>query len=185
MDITPFLDRKLTRRFFTYDSDQDGFVKRSDFERAGARTTEAFGLSADDRRARRFHEHLLGVWDHLAAMTDTNDDDRITLAEYKSAFARRLLERPESFDDSYLPFLDALMAVADQDGDGHLGVDEYVRWSGALMNLPPADARIVHSRLDHDGDGLVGTDDLLAAIRAYYFSEDLDGPGAWLFGPLD
>ena len=76
------------------------------------------------------------------------------------------------------------MAVADHDGDGHLGADEYVRWTGALMNLPESDARAAHARLDHDGDGLTSTDDLLAAIRAYYFSEDLDGPGAWLLGPL-
>ena len=185
MEITAFLDRRLTRRFETYDSDQDGFIDRSDFEQAGSRTTAAFGLSDDDLRARRFHEHLLGVWDHLSAVTDTNDDDRISLSEYKTAFARRLLGRPEAFDDSYLPFLDALVAVADHDGDGHLGVDEYVRWSEALMNLRSTDARAVHARLDHDGDGLVSTDDLLAAIRAYYFSEDPEGPGAWLFGPLD
>ncbi|MET8757935.1 EF-hand domain-containing protein [Lentzea sp. NPDC004782] len=185
MEITAFLDRKLTRRFETYDVDRDGYVERSDFEQAGARTTAAFGLSDDDLRAKRFHEQQLGVWDHLVAVTDTNDDDRISLTEYKTAFARRLIGRPESFDDNYLPFLDALVAVADHDGDGHLGVDEYVRWSEALVNLRSTDARAVHARLDHDGDGLVSTDDLLAAIRAYYFSEDPDGPGAWLFGPLD
>jgi Ca2+-binding EF-hand superfamily protein len=185
MQISPFLDRKLTRRFETYDSDQDGYIKRSDFEQAGSRTIAAFGLSVDDLRAKRFHEHLRGVWDHLSAMTDTDDDDQISLAEYKTAFGRRLLERPESFDDGYVPFLDALMAVADHDEDGYLGVDEYVRWSGALMNLSPSDAQTVHARLDHDGDGLISSDDLLAAIRAYYFSEDIDGPGAWLFGPLD
>ena len=184
MKITAFLDRKLTRRFSTYDSDQDGYVDRSDFERAGARTTAAFGLSDDDLRAKRFHEQLLGLWDHLSAMTDTNDDDRISLTEYKTAFARGLLERPESFDDGYVPVLDALLAAADHHGDGHLGADEHVRWTGALMNLPESDARAAHARLDHDGDGLISTDDLLAAIRAYYFSEDPDGPGSWLLGPL-
>ncbi|MDT7790538.1 MAG: hypothetical protein QOF58_8957, partial [Pseudonocardiales bacterium] len=148
MDITAFLDRKLTRRFETYDSDQDGFIKRSDFERAGSRTTAAFGLSDDDRRARRFHEHLLGVWDHLSAMTDTNDDGRISVDEYKAAFAKGLLERPEAFDDIYVPYLDALMAVADHDGDGQLGVDEYMRWTTAWIDLPEDAARAVHARLD-------------------------------------
>jgi hypothetical protein len=59
-----------------------------------------------------------------------------------------------------------------------------VRWSEALVNVSPADARAAHARLDQDGDGLVSTDDLLAAVRGFYFSEDPDGPGAWLFGPL-
>ncbi|GHH34609.1 EF-hand domain-containing protein [Lentzea cavernae] len=184
MKITAFLDRRLTRRFETYDSDRDGFVERSDFELASTRLTSAFGLTDDDLRAKRLHEQLLGVWGHLAAMTDTNDDERISLSEYRSAFVRGLLGRPEAFDDVYVPYLDALLAVADHDGDGFLGVDEHVRWSQALMHVTEADARAVHARLDHDGDGLIGTEDLLAAWRAYYFSEDPDGPGAWLLGPL-
>ncbi len=183
--MTAFLERKLNRRFETYDSDQDGYIERSDFELAAARTTAAFGVSEDDRRARRFREHLLGVWDHLSAVTDTNDDGRISVVEYKAAFAKGLLERPEAFDDVYVPYLDALLAVADHDGDGQLDADEYVRWTTAWIKLPEADARAVHARLDHDGDGLIGAEDLLAAIRAFYFSEDQDGPGAWLLGALD
>ncbi|ANZ41408.1 hypothetical protein BBK82_41060 [Lentzea guizhouensis] len=182
MEITPFLDRKLNRRFETYDSNGDGCVERSDFELAGARVTGEFGLDHDDLRAKRIHEQLLGAWDHLSAVTDTNDDDRVSLDEYKTAYARGLLERPEVFDDAYAPFVDALLDVAGV--DGFFGVDEYVRWSRALLDLSPADARAVHARLDHDGDGLVGAEDLLAAIRAFYFSEDPDGPGAWLLGPL-
>jgi Ca2+-binding EF-hand superfamily protein len=185
MEITAFLDRKLTRRFKTYDSDQDGFISREDFELAGARTTAEFGLSDDDPRVKEFREQLLTVWDHLSAVTDVNNDGRISLTEYKIAFAKGLLEKPESFDAKYVPYLDALMAVADTDDDGRLGVEEHVRWTGALMNLPESVARDVHARLDHDGDGLISTDDLLAAIRAYYFSEDPNGPGAWLLGPLD
>jgi Ca2+-binding EF-hand superfamily protein len=37
---------------------------------------------------------------------------------------------------------------------------------------------------DLDGDGLIGRDDLLAAIRAYYFDESPDSAGSWLLGPL-
>ncbi|MFD9698865.1 EF-hand domain-containing protein [Lentzea sp. NPDC059081] len=184
MTITPFLDLRLGRRFATYDTDRDGYVEREDFDLASDRLTKAFGLREDDLPAKRFHEQLLGVWDHLAAVTDVNDDDRISLSEYKTAFADGLLGRPEAFDDIYVPYLDALLAVADHDGDGQIGVEEHVRWSEALMNVSPADARAAHARLDHDGDGLIGTEDLLAALRAYYYSEDPDGPGAWLLGPL-
>ncbi|WP_434445270.1 EF-hand domain-containing protein [Lentzea sp. E54] len=184
MKTTAFLDRRLRRRFEIYDRNRDGYVERSDFDLASARLTSAFGLTADDLRAKRFHEQLLGVWGHLAAVADVNDDGRMSLAEYRTAFVRGLLGRPEAFDDVYVPYLDALLAVADHDGDGLLGVDEHVRWSRALMDVSEADAQAVHARLDHDGDGMIGAEDLLAALRAYYFSEDEDGPGAWLLGPL-
>jgi len=128
-----FLDRKLARRFRTYDLDGDG---------------------------------------------------RITEAEYKAAFHSGLLETPESFDAGYVPFLHAIMDIADGDGDGKLTREEHVRWTGTLMNVPATDAREIARRLDADGDGLIGRDDLLAAIRAYYFDESPDSAGSWLLGPL-
>lgn len=57
-------------------------------------------------------------------------------------------------------------------------------WTGALMNLPEADAREVFRRLDQDGDGLITRDDLLEAIREYYFYDDPHSAGSWLLGPL-
>ena len=53
------------------------------------------------------------------------------------------------------------------------------------MSLPETDAREVFRRLDRDADGFITTDDLLAAIREYYFDDGPDSAGSWLLGPLD
>src|SRR5689334_21972135 len=150
MEITAFLDRKLARRFRTYDSDGDGFIERDDFTQAGESTTKAFGLAEDDPMAVRFHAMLAGLWEQLHAVTDQDHNGRISLEEYKKAFANGLLETPESFDEGYVPFLDAVMAVADSDGDGRLTVEEHITWTGALMNLSEADARMIHDILSDD-----------------------------------
>lgn len=185
MEISTFLDRKLSRRFTTYDSDHDGYIEREDFTLAAARMGEAFGHGPDSPARQHLERLCLELWHHLASVSDTDDDGRISEAEYKAAFAKGMLETPESFDAGYRPFLDAIMTIADTDGDGKLDVDEEVRWTGSLMNLPEADAREVHRRLDTDGDGYITTDDLLEAIRGYYFNEDPDSEGSWLLGPLD
>ncbi|MEV7835293.1 EF-hand domain-containing protein [Streptomyces subrutilus] len=184
MEISAFLDQKLTRRFETYDGDRDGFVGREDFETGAARTAEAFGHAPGSPARQRLHDLSLALWTHLARVADADGDGRISEAEYKAAFAAGLLETPESFDEGYLPFLDAIMDIADADGDGLLTQEEEVRWTGALMNLPEADAREVFRRLDQDGDGRIGRADLLEAIRAYYFDEDPGSAGSWLLGPL-
>ncbi|MFD4637418.1 EF-hand domain-containing protein [Lentzea sp. NPDC058436] len=184
MEITAFLERKLARRFRTYDTDGDGFIEREDFTQAGERTTKAFGLEADDPKAVRFHELLLGLWEHLVSVTDQDHDGRISADEYKTAFANGLLETPDSFDKGYVPFLDAVMAVADGDDDGKLTVEEHVKWTGALMGLSERDARGIHDLLS-DEDGLLSTQALLAAIREFYFSEDPAEAGNWLLGSLD
>jgi hypothetical protein len=184
MEITAFLDRKLARRFRTYDSDGDGFIEREDFTQAGERTTKAFGLAEDDPKAVRFHATLTGLWEQLHAVTDQDHNGRISLEEYKKAFANGLLETPESFDEGYVPFLDAVMAIADEDGDGKLTVEEHITWTGALMNLSEADARMIHDILSDD-DELLPTSALLEAIREFYFSEDQAAAGNWLLGSLD
>ena len=91
----------------------------------------------------------------------------------------------DTFDVSYRPFLEALMAVVDADGTGGLTADQHVRWTGALMNVAPPVARDIHRRLDTDDDGYVPTADLLQAIHDFYFDDDPDGVGSWLLGPLD
>ncbi|MGB7798576.1 MAG: EF-hand domain-containing protein [Pseudonocardiaceae bacterium] len=184
MQVSNFLDRKLTRRFRTFDFDGDGRIEHSDFANSAARLADEFGHSADSPARQRLMELSLRLWEHLASVADADRDGTIDLDEYKQAFANGLLETEDSFEQGYRPFLDAIMAVADTDGDGMLNVDEYVGWTGALMHLPEADARECHRRLDTDGDGLVTTQDLLQAIHDYYFDDDPNGVGSWLLGRL-
>jgi EF-hand domain pair len=181
MEITAFLDRKLARRFRAYDADGDGFIGREDFTQAGERTTKAFGLTDDDPKVVRFHHRLVGLWEQLS---DQERHGRISFDEYKKAFANGLLETPESFDEGYVPFLDAALAIADEDGDGKLTGDEHAVWTGALLNLSEADARTIHDILSDD-DGLMSTHALMEAIREFYFSEDPAAAGNWLLGSLD
>ncbi len=184
MEISEFLGRKLTRRFQTFDYDGDGLIERSDFETSAGRCADEFGHGGGSPARERLMELSLGLWDHLASVADSEDDGKISLGEYKKAFADGLLVTEASFEQGYRPFLQAILAVADTDGDGMLAADEHVRWTGSLMRLPPADAREVVRRLDTDGDGLITADELLQAIHDFYFDENPDGVGSFLLGQL-
>jgi Ca2+-binding EF-hand superfamily protein len=184
VELNEFLERKLVRRFQTFDFDGNGQIERSDFEVSAGRVADEFGHSADSPARQRLLGLSLQLWDHLVSVADADRDGTISLDEYKKAFADGLLETEASFEQGYRPFLDALMAVIDTDGNGMLDVDEYVGWTGALMHLPEADAREVHRRLDTDGDGFVTTQELLQAIHDFYFDDDPNGVGSWLLGRL-
>ncbi|CRK56045.1 calcium binding protein [Alloactinosynnema sp. L-07] len=183
MEISPFLERKLARRFQTFDIDGDGDIDRADFETSAIRLAREFGHGPDSPARRRLLELSLDLWGRLADAADADEDSAISVDEYKAAFAADLLVTEESFEAGYRPFLDAVMAVVDTN-DGKLNVEEHIRWTGALMDLPEEDARTVHRRLDTDTDGLIGTEDLLRAIHGFYFDEDPEGSGGWLLGAL-
>lgn len=184
MQVSSFLDRKLTRRFQTFDSDADGYVERSDFESSAHALADEFGHDPASAARLQIVQLSRGLWEHLAVAADADTDGQISEQEYKQAFANGLLVTEESFELGYRPFLQAIMAIADVDGTGTLSAEEHVRWTGALMNLPEPDAREVHRRLDADADGAITTEDLLTAIRDFYFDENPDGPGSWLLGAL-
>ena len=185
MEISEFLDRKLSRRFKTFDQNRDGYIERDDFVIPVDRLASEFGLSADDERVSRLRALSIRLWEHLATVADVEHTGRITEAEYKDAFARGLLETPESFEAGYRPFLEAIMAIADHDADGKLALDEQIRWTVAFMALSENDPRETHRRLDSDGDGYITTDDLLDGIRGFYFDEGPDSPGSWMMVELD
>lgn len=184
MEISEFLTRKLERRFETFDFDGDGRIQRSDFENSAGALAAEFGHEPDSPAAQRLLHLSLQLWGRLSSEGDVDIDRSVDLAEYQQAFAEGLLVTEESFEQSYRPFLEAIMAIADADSDGTLNAEEYVRWTGALMHLPADDARECHRRLDTDGDGVITTDDLLQAIHDFYFDENPAGVGSWLLGKL-
>lgn len=182
---TDFLERKLARRFRAHDHDNNGFLQRHDFERSAVRMAEEFGHGPESPARQRLVEISLGLWEHLRKVADLDADGRISLAEYKAAFAAGLLETPESFDQGYVPYINAVMDVVDQDRDGKLTVSDEIRWMGSLMRVPEQDAREGFHRIDKDNDGFITVSDLVESIRGYYFDVSPDAPGHWLLGPLD
>ncbi|RJQ81955.1 calcium-binding protein [Pseudonocardiaceae bacterium YIM PH 21723] len=185
MTVSAFLDKKLNRRFRTYDLNGDGFVDKSDFDEVAHRVNEAFGLDATEPRAQMFRERLLEVWRTLAELADGDQDGRISLDEYKSAFADRILADREAFLANYRPLVDAIMDIADTGGDGRIGLEEHIRWYTSTMGISPAEATESFRRLDRDGNGFITRDEAAQAVVEYYFSDDPQAPGNWILGKID
>lgn len=184
MYISPFLDKKLARRFKTYDLDGNGYIEQQDFENAVINVCTAFGHTPDSAPWQQLHTLLMALGEALLRIADADQDGRISEAEYKQAFAQGMLETPASFDQGYLPYLAANMAIMDADGDGKINEQEYTLWANVVVNLPTVYGHENFRRLDQDGDGLITSHDLLEAIREYYFNEDPQSSGSWLLGPL-
>ena len=77
------------------------------------------------------------------------------------------------------------MDIVDVDGDGRQSLEEYELWMHTLINVPKADTRVAFRLIDKDGSGYITTDDMVEAIREYYFNEDPHSIGSLLLGPLD
>lgn len=126
-------------------------------------------------------EMCLQLWHGLAQFAD--GDGRISLGEYQRAFTTLVLEQPGAFDAAYAPFINTVMAMADHDGDGKLDRHEYRSWFVTAFGISELDSDVGFDKVDADGDGYVTQEEMLAAIRDYYFSDGPQLPGNWLLGP--
>lgn len=181
--MSDFLDRKLTRRFATWDRNGNGALEKDDFLQGADRLGEAFGYSEDSPQRRRMRDLCLELWQRMAEVADFDRNGRISPEEYGKAFGKLVLEEPGAFDAAYVPVIDALTAMADHDGDGKLDREEYRAWFVTAFGVGEHDVDVAFDKIDTDDDGHVTRSEMVTAIRDYYFSDDPEVPGNWLLGP--
>src|ERR1041384_12402 len=107
-----------------------------------------------------------------AHRADANDDGRISPLECGMAFTKFALEKPRAFEAAYTSFVDTLMSMADRDGDGRLDRQEFQTWIVTDFHLSEQDASVAFDKLDTNGDGRVTRNEIFAALREYYYSDD-------------
>jgi len=185
MNISPFLDKKLARRFKTYDFDGNGYIEQADFEQAVTALCDEFGHGSDSPTGQRLYDSAIQLWQHLVTAADANADGHISEAEYKQAFANGVLDTPETFEREYIPYSEAIMAVIDVNGDGKISIEEEVRYKRVMMHLAEVDVRAAFHSIDTDGDGFITLAEKMESIRQFYLNNDPQANGVQLLGSLD
>lgn len=176
--------RKYTANFNLYDTDGNGTVERSDFERVVDRWTRSHGLPPDSPDYARAQGTVLGIWEFVRTM-GTPGGDGVALSDWMAA-AERIVgakDDPVMMEQAYRAPARSLFAVMDRDGDGRVSEAEYCAYLGAY-GVEGDEAREAFGRLDRDGDGSITVDEWVENVVEFYFSDDPTAPGNWYIGPF-
>lgn len=168
-------------RFSLLDATGDGYVTRDDYEAFGLRLVQAFGQPPGSPAALAVREGYRRLWRALADRAETDDDGRISEAEFVAWIGA--VSDDDGFDDEIAPLAQAVVALADDDADGVLTEPELRRLLAAC-GLSAAQSQRVFAELDLDASASVDTAELVAAIRAFCLHPAAHQPGAWLFGAI-
>ncbi len=109
----------------------------------------------------------------MAGIADRDGDQRVTKQEFVTGAAKRLRDHPERFTNIARPFLHAVIAVADRDGDG-AATPEEARRVLRVLGVEAERAGQVAALLDSDGDGRISESEVVAAFTAYFTTADPD-----------
>jgi hypothetical protein len=181
MPISDLRREKWAREVARWDVDRDGFVERSDFERAAERLSQLAGVEPGGRDADRIAGSYRRVWDTFWAPADRDGDGRVAEAEYQAA-SEWLEQQPRHEMEAIArPVIAGLFDAIDVDGDALINKDEYQAFLDAQHSGPERIDEI-WPRLDADGDGRLSRDEFVALLFDYYSSDDPEAAGNFVFG---
>jgi Ca2+-binding EF-hand superfamily protein len=173
---------KIDRSFEYIDVDGNGAITRDDLQGLGDRLLAGFGISPAGASGRRVADTFDTLWDTLSGSADLDHDGRITPDEYRSSVIASFIDG-DRFEPVFRPAIEAVLAVADTDGDGLIQPQEFDLVHEAF-GRSGQDSKAAFAALDLDGDGALGREELLRATRDYYTSADPSAIGNLLFGRL-
>lgn len=160
-------ERKIAARFATFDQDGNGYIDREDFSTAAAAVLAEFGTTARSEKGQALYVGAEAFWQGMAGIADRDGDQRITRDEFVGGAVKRLRDQPARFAEIARPFLHAVLAVADGDGDGAVTAAEAERALRCLRVREDV-AAAAAAALDGDRDGRITEDEVVAAFSAYF-----------------
>jgi Ca2+-binding EF-hand superfamily protein len=182
MPLSSAREQKLRHRFRLRDTDQNGYLTWDDFDATARQLVAGFAVSPESPRGRAVMETYREFWQEFFVPMDTDGDGRVSEQEYLDAFAGGLVDAA-SFDRIYQPHVDAIVRLADTDGDGVLSQAEFCRLM-AVYGVGEDDAVSVFHQADTNGDGQLSTTEFLALARGFFLDDGTDGTGSRLFGSV-
>jgi juvenile hormone diol kinase len=117
----------------------------------------------------------------LQKNADTDGDQRVTLEEFL-AHQERLMADEAYFNETIGNVAHQFVATMDGDGDGKINLDEFLAGHAAFQ-IDAATSESIFRMMDQDGDNHVRYEELVGAVRKFYFSTDPNDPANMLMGP--
>ena len=174
-------DRNIAAVFQALDTNGDGTLAEADFDLRGRGLCGRFGIDADGDHGQQIMATYQAWWEQLRGDLDTDNDGKITMAEFVSAYKAGQGDPQQYFQERLGQLVSVAAAMIDTDNDGFISQDEYL----TLFAITVPDRQVAlagFQQLDTDGDGRISTAELEAGIRAMMLSNDPATPGTALLG---
>jgi hypothetical protein len=171
---------KLGYLFGASDTDQDGFVDWSDYERLISRYLDGYGIAAEDGRAHALRTAYQKYWAEL--LSNVKGVERLSMEQFVAANQAAGVDRSRFTMADAVP--QAIFDVMDTDGDDAISKPEYKVFLQA-WGVSDLEALNVFLELDTDDDGRISRSEFVGAIRDFFTSPELDSPGSLFFGHIE
>ena len=171
-----FQRRKVSAVFHAMDADHNGYLEESDFKTLTARWVGIRGWTPGTEDYERMRAVMMGWWSALAAMSDADHDDKVSLDELM-----HVVDQLPAMDAEVMATADAMFDTIDQNGDGRIALAEHKQvvraWKGTDEGVEE-----VFAELDLNGDGHLSREEFRELWSGFWRGDDPESPSQWVFG---
>src|SRR4051812_21919317 len=172
--------RKLTHRFNLQDRDHNGVIELKDYMGVVDAMAALRGWAPNSAEYSNFRATYQAYWAALCRMADKNKDERVALDEFLSGF-EALLSDEQNYQHYIQSVAGSLFDSMDLNHDDKISLEEFSVPQQAY-GLTADQARQTFERLDVSGQGYLTREEIYARAHEFFYSDDPDAPGSWLFG---
>ena len=180
--LTEFQKKKISSLFNFFDADGNNTIEAEDMDIIVENFAKIFNWEFGDENSRSFGGAFKKYWRKLMMVSDTNNDDKITLAEFLQAYERTLVN-DDTYEQFVRPFLDNIFPLIDIDKDGNLQLNEFTKLYQGFRNTE-ASAQAVFDLLDINGDGVLSKEEVYQHFYDFHFSQDTAKAANAFFGVI-
>ncbi|CCQ51918.1 EF-hand domain-containing protein [Crocosphaera watsonii] len=180
--LNPIRERKLSHLFHILDRNHDGVLSRQDFEQVIEEITNIRQWKWGTSEYEELHFFWMGFCNRLEVWADRNGDGKVTESEWLW-YLEQMLDR---FSASYIQqvFINISLKVMDFSRDDRVSLDEFKQFY-QIYEIDPQEAAQAFVHLDLNQDGYLTKDELTSLFQEFFYSENPQSPGNWLWGNID
>jgi len=183
--LTELQKRKLMKLFCMYDARNLGILKISDFERLAQQLAELRGWRPGTADYEKITSQYLFRWNRMRSeikqALHVQNDGQVNLDEWLTYYG--IVLNDQNQEKELLALAEAVFNVVDLDETGHLDKAEWTELFRAY-NIPVIYVEETFARIDRNGDGVLSKEEVLSMIREFYYSDDPNAAGNYMFGPI-
>lgn len=185
MSLSELQKRKLMKLFRMYDAKNLGTLDISDFEELAQRLADLRGWKPDTSKyEENLRQYILLQWCRIWAFIQKKlhlSTSDISLEDWLDYYDMVLNNETYQIELMLLP--EAILNVVDVDGNGYV---DRSKWADLfhVHNIPVFDVEEAFNRIDLDKDGILKKEEVLSMIQEFYFSNDPNAAGNYMFGPI-
>jgi Ca2+-binding EF-hand superfamily protein len=185
LSLTDLQKRKLMKLFSMYDADNTGVLKLHNFQTLIDRLAALRNWHSDSSEYSRLTDKFMHRWLHIRAEVKDklhrSKEGSITLEEWLLYYDQVLHDA--TYQDHIREVANLVFDAVDTDMSDHLDQEEWHHLF-QVYGIPVIYAPESFAKIDTDQDNRLSRADVLQRIEEFYYSQDPDAPGNFMFGPL-